>query len=115
MNIAKRRLDCPDKEQIIYKKAEKEYQLFRCKMLSLSSAKLYRRYKKIYFYECLNEYMLYKEKLDGVFVEAAYQREGILKSLWKLYQKHEYLNAGTWEGIEEILREYTRQYGKNDI
>ena len=109
MNPEKRRVDCPDKESGIYEAIRIEYQIFRYRMLSKSPKKVYKHHKKIYFYECINEYITYHETLLPEFIEAAAgERKGILADLWRIYKKSEYLNAGTWEGVEEILLEYAK-------
>lgn len=113
MTKIKRRSDCPDKEQSVITKAEKEYWMFRYKMLSQKPRKIYKHFRKIYFYESLAEYISYQEQMDGGFILAAYGRENLLADLWKLYQQCEYFTVVSWDGIEELLREYARRYEKH--
>lgn len=113
MSKIKRRSDCPDKEQSVVDKTGEEYRIFRYKMLSQKPRRIYKHFRKIYFYESLHEYLSYQEQMDDGFIRAAYGRENLLAALWKLYRKCEYFSVMTWDGIEELLQEYTRRHEKH--
>ncbi len=92
------------KERSLRKKAEKERELFRYKMLASSPAEVYEACSKIRFYECFYEYFQYKEHLEKGLVEACLLESDLMEALWSLYLEREYLKCDTWEEMEEILR-----------
>lgn len=105
-----KRKDCKDSYRNFMYQMEQEYHLFKYKMLSRTPREIYERCTKIYFYECLHEYLLYKEDINAEFLEKASKRTSVYRELWELYQKYEHLEVGTWEQIEEMLKFYNYQY-----
>ncbi len=98
-----------DREREVLWRMEREYELFRCQMLSKGAEKVYDRCTEIYFYECLHEYFLYKEEISTEFLETVSKEPEIYRVLWEMYLKYEYLEVGTWENVDEMLRVYCKE------
>ena len=92
-----------EKERSLRKKAEKERESFRYKMLPSSSSEVYEACGKIRFYECFYEYFQYKEHLGKGLEEACLEDPDLMEALWSIYLGREYLKSDTWEEKEEIL------------
>ena len=110
-----RRHEHSEKEETLLQKISKEYTLFRYKMLSGSVQEVYNQCNQIRFYECMQEYFQYKEKLPPEFVQATEGREDILQELWGIYLKYEYLRIDEWSDLEDVLKMYVgRQEAAED-
>lgn len=98
----------------LVKSVEREFELFRLKMLSKSREEIFEECNNIHFYSCLHEYFLYKEDMDKEHIEACLKCENIIAALYRLYMKYEYLYCSRWEDIEEILNVlvYDQKEGK---
>lgn len=104
-----RRHEHPQKEEEMLHKIDREYTLFKYKMLAGSAHEVYEACTQIRFYECMHEYFLYKEKIDPEFVQATEEREDILQGLWEIYLKYEYMKIDEWSELEELLKKYVEQ------
>lgn len=92
-----------EKERSLRKKAEKERESFRYKMLASSSAEVYESCGKIRFYECFYEYFQYVEHMEMTIIDACLKEQDLLETLWDLYLEREYLKCDTWEEMAGVL------------
>lgn len=105
-----KRWEPSEKEKQLLAFTEKEYELFKYKMLAGNAREIYESCKMIGFYECLHEYFIYHEGVEQEYLEKVDVGDGILEELYAFYLDKEYLSVETWSGIEEMLRCYaTRQ------
>ena len=93
-------------ERKLKEKIKKEYALFKFEMLSGCRREIYENCNKIWFYEVLYEYFLYKETIDERFIAAGLQTDAFMDRLYQLYLKYEELHADSWQGIEELLEKF---------
>lgn len=58
------------------------------------------------------EYFQYKEKISREFVNVSENSEYPLAEMYEIYLRYEYLDAGTWKGIGEILNVFVEEQAK---
>lgn len=85
---------------------KKEYAVFRYTMLTNCPKSIYDSCVIIRFYECIHEYFLYNTSIDVRIIDAFSGNEDIINTLYHFYLKHEDLDVGTWEDIDELLLMY---------
>lgn len=107
-----RRCEYSEKEQKLHRKIRNEHALFKYQMLSNPARTVYDSCNKIRFYECMMEYFQYKEKVSREIVNASENSEYPLAEMYEIYLKYEYLDVGTWKGIEEILNVFVEEQAK---
>lgn len=91
------------------RKAGKEFELFKYKMLSKSRKKIFENCNKIRFYCCIYEYFMYVDGIGKEHIEACLKYEKPIAELFRVYQEYEYLQYGRWEEIEELLNVLVRE------
>ena len=92
-----------EKEIQLVHNIEKEFELFKYRMLSRSRKKIFEACCEIRFYSCIYEYFLYAEDIADSHIKACLKCEYAIAELYDLYLKCECLRCGRWEDIEELL------------
>lgn len=103
MNRVFKRQDYPDKEKKLRSDVKMEYDLFRQNMINRTPEEVYENCCQIRFYECVQEYFLYKEHISGEIVNACYMESNLLQKLWQIYLKYESTEVTSWEEIENMI------------
>ncbi len=97
----------------LVRSVEREYEMFKYKMLSKSKKKIFDSCNAVMFYSCLYEYFMYAENIWDEHIKACLNCGDVLASLYSLYMEYEYLRcSGRWEDIEEILNVLVRDQEK---
>ena len=92
-----------EKEIQLVHHIEKEFELFKYRMLSRSRKKIFEACHEIRFYSCIYEYFLYAEDIADSHIKACLKCEYAIAELYDLYLKYEYLRCSRWEDIEGLL------------
>lgn len=93
---------------------EREYGLFRYRMLSKSRKKIFRNSNEINFYRCVHEYLMCADDISREHIGACLRYEEPIAELYRVYQRYEYLRYGRWEEIEELLDVLVREQEEHD-
>lgn len=108
-----KRYENPETEKEMLDKIMTEHELFMYRTLSGTAHEIYDSCKRICFYESLNEYFLYNEQISKEFVNVSARSSRIIKELWDIYLKYEYLRVDTWEEIDCLLQIYVEEHNKD--
>ena len=92
-----------EKEIQLVHHIEKEFELFKYRMLAKSRKKIFEGCCEIRFYSCIYEYFLYAEDIKDSHIKACLKCEYTIAELYDLYLKCECLRYSRWEDIEELL------------
>lgn len=84
----------------------KEYSIFKYRMLANCPRAIYDSCNIIRFYECVREYFLYNENMDLRIIDVMYGEDNIISLLYHYYMQHEECGVGTWEEIDEMIDMY---------
>ncbi|MDY3854425.1 MAG: hypothetical protein SO170_05600 [Butyribacter sp.] len=105
-----RRKEYTDQEKRFLQKIQTEHSLFKFRMFSGTNREVYESCNIIRFYETVYEYFIYKECLNQSLVEIGLQEENVMNGLYHTYLKYEWLQIGTWDEIEELLKVYVKKH-----
>lgn len=109
-----RKGELTDKELQLITVAEREFGLFRYRMLSKSRKKIFRNSNEINFYRCVHEYLMCADDISREHIGACLRYEEPIAELYRVYQRYEYLRYGRWEEIEELLDVLVREQEDHD-
>lgn len=98
-----------DKEIRLAEIVEREFGLFRYKMLSKSRKKIFQSCNEIDFYCCVYEYLMYADDISREHIGACLRYEKPIAELYRVYRGYGYLQYGCWEEIEELLNVLVRE------
>ncbi len=98
-----RRGEHPDREIQLITVAEREFELFKYKMLSKSRKRIFDDCGRIRFYSCIYEYLMYVDDIKKEHIEVCLRYDRPIAELYRVYQDHEHLRYDRWEDIEDLL------------
>ena len=98
----------------IVKKAKREYRAFRRMTLRKGKGDIWEDSGRIHFYCTVMEYFRY----CGGERKRWHMLQGLalpIRAMWNCYLKYDYLEYGTWQGIEGILEQMKDDCQKAEI
>lgn len=110
-----RKGELTDKELQLITVAEREFGLFKYKMLSKSRKKIFDDHSRIRFYSYIYEYLMYADDIAKEHIGACLRYEEPIAELYRVYQGYEYLRYDRWEDIEELLDVLVREQEDHDV